>query len=283
MDLSISHTAKTTFMQCPRKYWYRYTKRLEQKLTPKPFRMGSAFSRGLEEWSPSAALDWYEDYWTEHPAERFAGQKLESQVVRLMVEAYRVRYDPTDREIELNEITIGHGTFRGYIDGVKSSLVLIEDKFKSQWTPADEAALELDDQLAGYAHAYAAQYDCDIDDLLVQYRVTRKPALRQRKDEMDEAFLARIRADVFSRMDHYFKEIPVPMSKQNVDVWLEDTGFTSMLMHQCETFNQWPMNRSSCKSYGSLCSFFALCSARDELEAEAVLQDNYIVREIREH
>ena len=280
-QLSISHTAKSTYLACPRRYWLKYSKRLEPKLEPKPLRMGSAFSRALEVWNVSGAVAWYDEYWTEHPAEKFAGQTLERDIVVLMARLYMEQYKDHKRELRVPDRDIGGCNFSGYIDGELASGVIVEDKFKGQWTATDIEALKQDDQSLGYVDSYSRILGCRPSEVVVEYRVTRKPGLRQRKDETDSEFLTRIEQDVRARPDHYFMVESIEFTDAQVREWLEDTEEVAAMIVTSDNAGSWPKNRASCKSFGGLCPYWRICSATSEDEVEGALV-NFTEREIRE-
>lgn len=269
---SISHTAKSSFMLCQRKYWLRYMHRLEPMHTSKPLRMGSAFSKGLEMNSPDGSEDWYKSYWESHPGDRFS-QRIECRIVCIMVDAYLNHYRDTNlqREVELEGYEFDGIPMPGRIDGVLASGKLVEDKFKGRWTDTDAAALKQDDQLLGYVWDRMMTLGCRAEDVPIEYRVTRKPGLRRKKDETEAAFLLRIEQDVRDRPDHYFITEFVSFTDAQVDDWFYDQRAVSVQMHVVKAGGKWPKNRTACKQFNSLCEFFPICSAKDSNETGAAL------------
>lgn len=277
---SISHSAKQTFLRCPNEYYLKYVERLDGKETPKPLRMGSAFSVALEKWNAYEVNNWYNEFYEKHPKLAML-LHVEQATTEIMAEAYMHVYKKHEREIEIPEHVIGTLPFRGYIDGLIEPGVLVEDKLKSMWTQVDEDVLPLDDQVTGYIAMYSMMSGISPDDITMLYRVTKRPALRQRKTEEVGQFIERIRADVSGRPEHYFMEIPQRRSLKDIANWWEDTRKTARMIEAESCLpveDAWPKNHTSCKRFNSLCPFWKICSAKDDIELESVLELDYIVR-----
>jgi hypothetical protein len=191
---------------------------------------------------------------------------------------YMLRYPKHKRELRVPDRELGGCNFSGYIDGELASGVIVEDKFKSQWTPKDIEALKEDDQSLGYVDSYSLELGCRASDIGVEYRVTRRPSLRQRKDEGSSEFLARIEQDVINRPDHYFMVEPLSFTDDQVQEWRDDTSHVGRMIQFSNAEEAWPKNRTSCKQFGGLCQFWKICSAAGEDEVEGALV-NFTVRE----
>lgn len=274
MDLSISHTAKTTYMTCPRKYFYSYIEGVVPKGTPAPLRMGSVFSSALEYWDEWMVTKAYTDliFNEDNPYQR---QKLchERDVVITLVRQYMAKYPRHDREYEIPEILIGECSFKGFIDGRLDDLTLVENKLLSQWPQSREDALPLNDQVVGYVAAYSKIMDVPADQIRVRYHVTRKPGLRQRKDEDFITFTARCVEDILKREDHYQIDVPVQVTQATVDEWWEDTNDVARAMVASASTGVWPKNTGACTLYGTLCEYWNLCSANGEEEFSKAMID----------
>ena len=174
---------------------------------------------------------------------------------------------------------IGEAEFRGFIDGRIDQITLVEDKTKSQWTDLDVEMLKLDDQTIGYVALYSLNAGIDPCSVVVKYRPTRKPALRQGKEtktkaaESDTDFLIRIEQDIVARPDHYFNEEDVRVTDDMIIDWWKSARGTAQLMSHSKANDIWPRNTGACKQFGSMCEMWKICSARNELELSAVLDD----------
>lgn len=244
--------------------------------------MGSAFSEALEHWDPEKTVEWYQSYWAEHEPMGEYTQYVECETVKLLATHYTSIYSRHEREIELGPVEINGLDFTGYIDGRIDSTRLVEDKLKSQWTPAMEEALQASDQLLGYVALYSNLNGLFPEDVVVSHRVTRKPALRPRKSDDDASFLARIKEDIEKREDWYFNEVEVQFTPAQVADWWDSTNQVAALMQFSEHAESWPKNTNSCQQFNGLCTMWEVCTARDTIEREAVISDNFEIRERNE-
>lgn len=245
--------------------------------------MGSAFSDALEAWDSSAVDHTYAQFFDDDPDLMFTiGNEVD--IVRALATAYIDRYDRHEREWEIPEQMIGACSFVGYIDGVVEPGVLVEDKLKGMWTPADETALALDDQVTGYIAMYCMLTGHDPDDVTVLYRVTKKPGIKQRQGETPEAYISRLAGDLVTRPEFYFKEFELSRTLTEVSGWWSMTRKVAAQIEQqagMDPDEAWPESFGACKRFGSLCDFWEICSARDDTELDAVMNTIYQVREDR--
>lgn len=273
---SLSYTKKSTFLKCPRLYYYQYELGLEPRDLPKPLRMGSAFSLALEHNNPLKVVEYYKDHYFSHEGYSSDSMLYEEAVVYALASQYINKYKHEEelvkRELEFKPIEFSAGyIFRGYIDGwLDKREILIENKLKSFFTDTDVEHLQIDDQITGYVAAMSKQLDIDPESILVDYRVTIKPALRKKKGESVYDFKTRTIADIRSRPDHYQRSFPTTRTKDQVDEWLRESNQSAMMIDEATSKKFWPKNTSSCKIF-NLCEFFPLCSAKTEAEVEGVL------------
>ena len=111
--------------------------------------------------------------------------------------------------------------------------------------------------------------------------MVRKPGLRIRKTETDEQFLERCKADILERPDHYFIFVDTAYTKrtkEQIKEWWEDTYDVAASMRASLADKSWRKNTGSCKQFGSLCDYFAICSANSS-EVKAVMNQEYKERE----
>lgn len=243
--------------------------------------MGSAFSDALEHWSVDAVDHWYAQYLDENPDDRFSLEN-EPGTTRAMAAAYIKTYAQHEREIAIPSILIGGCSFSGYIDGKLDANTLIEDKFKSMWTPVHEKVLGKDDQVTGYFATYCNQEGLDPEDIKLLYRITKKPGIKQKKTETPEMYFERLYLDVLDRPEFYFIEIEQTRSLKDVSEWWNNTRKIAGQIEAstlADPDEAWPENYTSCVRFNSLCDFWELCSSRDDTELDAVIHDTYQVRE----
>lgn len=205
---------------------------------------------------------------------------LEPGIVEILASKYLEIYPQREAaEIEVGPIRFGDFTFTGFIDGLHDPLTLIEDKLKSQWSDNDIDTLQHDDQVMGYVYAYWMKTGCNPEDVVVKYRVTRKPLLRQKKGETDTVFLQRIKTDVDAHPEKYFKEYELSFTKEQIDDWVNNHAMVAKMISICVENDMWPKNTSACIQFFSKCEMYELCHAKSDEEAMSAL-DNYEIKEV---
>ena len=244
--------------------------------------MGSAFSDALESWDTDAVDAWYEQYFAKHPDARYS-LGVEAGITRVLASAYMDTYDKHEREFEVPQHMIGACSFRGYIDGVLEPGKLVEDKFKTMWTPTNETVLDTDDQVTGYVAMYSMMTGTDPKDITMMYRVTKKPGIkplqankRRAVAESEGEYLARLTALVASEPEKYFFEVEQSRSLEQVSGWWTTTRKVArQIEHEMNMppDEAWPENRSACLRFNSICEFYNLCNAKDEDEEDIAMMD----------
>lgn len=152
---------------------------------------------------------------------------------------------------------------RGRIDGVfrlKGKLWLLETKTKSQ---IDEYGLQtqlaLDFQNLFYIMVAEELFGEGIAGVL--YNVIRKPQLRQKKGEPLEKFAQRMKDDVESRPEHYFKRYEVKYTLRNIKEFRQE--LQPLLTDYCfwveNGFIPTQKNRTACVGRWN-CEFLSACA-----------------------
>ena len=159
---TLSASAISTLLACPKKYEYHYLDRLELISKPRPLGMGSAFHHALEHRDPNAGetlLRWQTTVDTQQAQDRL---DIECATVRAAAQAYLRNWETSAQEqrevdyrVQLRNPATGaySRTFDlvGRADGVTdhgSHLQLTEDKFVGQITALTVRRLPLDRQVS---------------------------------------------------------------------------------------------------------------------------------------
>ena len=181
---------------------------LEPRETAKALRMGGAFSDALEHRNPNAVLDYYVNNVNDRYIPNIG---VEISMVRALADTYISNIDdPTvRREVEFGPFQLGHGYHElGYFDGIKhleDGILLVENKLKTWMRDTDVEALAIDPQVSAYVHAIHLKYGMAYDKIKVEYHVSLKPALRQRKDESVANFATRVSEEVYENPLKYHR------------------------------------------------------------------------------
>lgn len=272
--ISLSHTSRTSFNTCKRKWYFQYVEGLRPKYKSQPLRMGTVFSDCLEAADPEVANERYNEMLLNIDGSSHSSfvddLAWERAVVYELAKTYLEDNPPMLREIPF-ERQVGEGIEKGYIDGLivhtDDTVTIIENKLKSRWTQADEKALATDAQVTQYVAAvmrmageHGIPEDITPDRISVRYDVTVKPGIRVKKGETPEAYQSRLLGDIQSRRSHYHRSFHTSRTQEQLDE--QEVLIESDARHMAAEEKFFPTYHA-CNLYG-LCEFHGICSAKDE-------------------
>lgn len=145
-------------------------------------------------------------------------------------------------------------------------IVLTETKTKGQWSSNLMDWLPLDIQLGTYLTALKLKLLQNADE--VSYDIIRRPQERQKVNESQKDFLARIAARVTKEPDHYFSRYVVEFLPADIALHYKRT---KELVSQYAQFHSGLKKEKRCLDYNSAmcegrygtCPFLAVCSKAD--------------------
>lgn len=268
---TLTHSIASTFLNCQRKYYYRYVLNLRRKNRPAYYSVGSAFHAGLEYQDPEAAVAYLQQ---DEVANQWEADDLRIKIstVRGMVagalEAWDYEfedfYPEQEYELPIRNPETGYPsrTFvdAGKMDGVvrlDDGLWLIEYKTASRISSAYFERLYLDAQITRYYRAAQIIYGQPLNGVI--YRVAKKPAIRQRKNESLREFCERLEADFRERPDFYFYEEKLYRSDSDLADFEWDLWSVATEIRRSERDEYFPKNTSRCAEYGG-CPFIPICT-----------------------
>lgn len=289
----LSHTQVGTFLACQQKYAYHYERNLRPAVTKKSLQLGRAFAHALEHGDPDAGSNLLRaDAATE--AEAAAGNpwivlpttqdlQVSETIVREAARCYLQRYGThnSTREVELRARIRNPQAGGRYshthdllarIDAVTEDwLDLYEDKLVGQIPRASfRQKVRLDRQVS--IGTYLIWRTTGVLVERIHYRMTLKPAIRQRKSETHDEFLARIAVEYAERPDHYLaEEIAVRDHDDFLRLERELWRWAEQI-RESRRDGTWPRNVGSCSEYGG-CQFLALCSGEPGAHHQFVSAD----------
>ena len=275
MQELITQSELTTFSRCEHRHDLRYNKRLTPFEEHPALSMGSAFHAGIESGSVDAALEVLrggEPVWDRF--EEDAGRVREATVTAMVEGALAHWTDwPKEQEVQF-EVALRHpdtgnaskrhrlsGVFDGVWDGDHpehpGEVVLGEWKTASMVNRDYMERLEIDFQVSTYNWAGSIKYSAPIRK--TDYRIVKKPTIRQRKGETVEEFAERVRADYIDRPEHYFFQTIVRRTDEQLERWQRQAWAIHSRMLQIKN-EQLPaiQNTNSCLGRGR-CPYFDLC------------------------
>ena len=275
----LSQSALKTFLTCQQQYSWHYEHRLDPAVTSTPLAVGRAFAHALEHGDPDmgAALlrsEAQEEIdrasaspWVTAPDR--AGVDVNATIAAEAARCYLTRYGRHEtREVELRarvrnparggRYSLTHDVM-ARLDGLSSDyLTITEDKLVSQIPRASLASkVRLDRQVQIQAYLVWRVFGVLVTQ--IRYRMTLKPAIRQRQKESFEDFVQRIADEYRDRPEHYLAEEIVTPSLDDFLRLERELWRWAEQIRESRKDGTWPRNTSACHEYGG-CRFLSLCA-----------------------
>lgn len=284
----LTHSSRTMFANCPKKYDWSYNKRYRRKTLSEPLEIGSVFHEELDHFYSAISEGFGEDGIAEsqkrivkhfddqrvravlldHQAESMA--KMEA-VLCGMIAGYARKYEEDDRE--RFEIVKPEDKFsqpikgtrwvtRGKIDllirdrrhGLQHGIM--EHKTAGVINVGYVARIALDRQTLRYAWAAQKKYGVKIREIV--YNVIKKPKIRQKKGESRDGFIRRLEAEYEDEAKYFYRET-IPVTPALLAKIPEDDPRFVEQIDRAEREGYWFMNTDHCYAFNSMCPFMRLC------------------------
>lgn len=248
MKFSISQIK--CFKTCRRAYFFKYIEKLEPITKPDALQVGSSYHELVEAINDNGALDDSVPYSKERAMATAYAKHIYPKIAVKSSEDW-FEYPLTDKY-----------TLIGRVDGISTDGKLIEHKTTSgDITEQYEYNLLWDEQLLAYMLATGARE--------MYYTVCKKPTIRQKKDESDEAFYFRMLAWYEDDTDSKIRLLTVTRTDEEVEAFRQD------LIKMCEeidTATNLYRNTGWCNVWGRRCEYSNIClnydSSQDYIEFE---------------
>lgn len=289
----LSHSALGTFLACEQKFNWHYEHRLKPAVTATALSLGRAFAHALETGDPGAGARAIFDEaqaqvdlaagspWIQSPdPEKTA---TDATVVQEASRAYLNRYGHHDqtREIELRARIRNPASGGRYsqthdllarVDAVSPDwLDLFEDKLVGQIPRKDLGSrLRLDRQVS--IETYLIWRTTGVMVERVHYRLTLKPAIRQRQNETHDGYLERIGEEYATRPEHYLHEEPVTRTQDDFLRLEQELWRWAEQVRSARRDGVWPRNVAHCSDFGG-CAFLALCAREPGADHQFVTRE----------
>jgi len=287
---ALSHSRLGVFQRCQRRFYIEYERGMERIGSDLPaFRMGGAFARALELNDPKMSVK-------ENYADLLDAADSQKRIDELMIEAALVEwyaakyidiYGPCQlREIEYEFPIPGTAhTFRGAADGLSVPELTfdttpfgVEDKFKSRWTEADIANLDLDTQItaevAGLRHAGHPVNE-------IKYRVTLKPRLVRKKGrgknpvaETVAEYVSRCIEEVEENEKDYFLEYSQTRTDDEIADWLSQMQDYAEQIDGARERGKYPRSKETC-SWAGGCAHREICCGVESAASLYQVKEGY--------
>jgi len=280
----LTYSALSTFRNCRRKYFHRYVKSLRRKgMGARALFYGSIIHNALEMHYQGKSMEEILDYiytvCKEDDTWIHATAMMLGYMETYREEPWEVVSLEEEFQVPIINPETGHQSttyeLRGKVDGLvrhpDGSYSLLEHKTTSFDMGTFVQTLWTDFQTRLYQERYGAFKDIEIKSVI--FNILRKNNKRRYKrdgGETDEQFLSRLREchsgpEMYHREELYFD--PVLTAEIGEQVWdLKDN------IQLCARKDRWYKNESTCRQYGRMCDYYALCSSAD---SPFVLDDLY--------
>ncbi len=315
----LTNSRVTTYRACPRKHHISYDLGYRPIERTYPLRFGDVIHRSLEMWWLESGSERLESALKAVHAAIQAEEMDEFELVKAeeIIRGYHYRWiDVNDSSIRTIHVehefhlpllspTGGNSEFSlsGKMDGLADVLdrgtFVVEHKTSTEdISPGSSywSALTLDTQISTYSRA-AKQLNHPIVGTLydVLARPTMKPAKetvnkKYRKDgelyanmrasdETPDEYRVRLRADIADHPDDYYQRGIVVRTERDEKEAAEDLWQTAQLIAYSVERGYHPRNSKSCRQYGSLCSYYGVCTGVESLEDPLKFRVSEVVNE----
>lgn len=274
----LSHTRLGVLLACQQKYSWAYERNLEPAVKKVSLSMGGAFASALEHGNPNhgraRVLDEHAalveeargNPWIVTPTTEEA--ETAATIVFAASDAYLKHYGTQDAGDVQREVTMRarirnpatrhfSRTFdvQARVDGLNGDR-LIEDKLVGRVDQITERRLLLDRQVT--LGCYLIWRTTGLQIREVSYRMTKKPAIKQRQGESHDEYLARIVADYRERPDFYLHEFPLTRTAEDFLRLEQELWSWAEQVRAARRDGVFPRNTAACMDFGG-CPFLALC------------------------
>lgn len=279
----LTNSARSTFMNCRRKYQYSYVYGLATRRPSIPFLVGGLFHDALDRCYSSGGFTM--DIDAEYAIAAKACEKaaatpgltpeesdklwVQAVTVKGLLAGYQKQWLPQDAKrwdvIEAEgafDVELPNGwRYRGKTDLVvrdkkTKAVKLVEHKTTSRLDAGYVAKLPLDNQILGYIWA-KNQEKLGIKEVV--YNVTRKPSIRLKQSETLEGFGKRLVEEYLLNTSTYYYRETLVFSKEMVAKFKDELHKFVQEIDRCEDEKFYYQNTTQCTQYGP-CPFMALCA-----------------------
>lgn len=241
MKASISQIK--TFKACRKAWDFRYNEKLIPVQTAEALETGKAYHKYLEELENGTDL-----------CEEYSGTFTKEYAMARAYERYIwPKFHVVAAEMEL-EKKIGEHILHGFVDGLTDDGYIVEHKTTSRDISEGgeyEYNLLWDEQVLAYMSLTGLRK--------VYYTVCKKPTIRQKKDESDEAFFYRMLEWYDTDTDQKIRLFVVERTDDEVAQFEKDFEEICAQMQEGVIYK----NTCHCMQYGRRCEYASICMHYD--------------------
>lgn len=241
--MNLSVTKIKAFKSCRRMYELRYVEGLKPVQKPEALEIGSNYHKILEDLNNGIDIvggDYAGDYSKEHAMAR--------AYMKYIYPHFHVKEAEKYLELDLGDGDILHG----YVDGIADDGHIVEHKTcGSEITEQYEYNLLWDEQILAYMLLTGARK--------VWYTVCRKPTIRIKKDETEEAFYYRMLDWYDDDPDSKIRLLEIERTDEEVEAFRKDLEVMKGTIQEAEQDHNFYKNTCHCNMYGRRCEYSSVC------------------------
>lgn len=241
--MNVSITKVKAFKACRRLYQLRYVEGLKPVQKPEALETGSRYHElidGLYKTGELAENDFSKEHAMARAYKRF-----------IYYEHYNVMKS-VESEVKLDLVFRSDDVLVGVADGLTSDGCILEHKTTSaEITEAYEYNLLWDEQILAYMLLTGRRK--------VYYTVCRKPTIRQKKDETDEAFYYRMLDWYETDTDSKIRLLEIERTDEEVRQFERNLQRIIADMKSAETDGDFYCNTCHCNQWGRRCEYSSVC------------------------
>jgi len=283
----VSCSKLQTWLQCRRKYYWKYIRGLEPKRLHTPFLVGKAVHLGLslfyeKELTEKEIFHKVQNHVEDILSSSFItpedAPNIEKQkaIIIGMLKGYFKQYSNENIRPIANELHIEHPitlnvTFHGivdllYKDITDNTLWIMDHKTRSTITKQAVEMVPMDMQTQMYRWLVRKALKKIVHG--VNFNLIRKPSIKIKKNETTAEFLERIVKDYDQRAPEFFYREKVLYSRETAEATLNDVQeiikqmVTIYALHSFsapDLINSYPRTTAACWTYNSRCPYWELC------------------------
>jgi hypothetical protein len=265
--MSTSHTELTTFRRCPREHFFSYILYREPVATPKPLEIGKRVDLALK----TVMLGGVPDLSSLEPMEQAlvigwtARWRGTLEVERVDV-PFKVRLGSVEVVGEIDAIGILRSPSAGI--GAVGRRVLIECKTTSEDISPGSGYWKRVTQIDVQATIYlAAARELGLAEPFLLWDVLRKPTHRQKVNETDNAFAARVLGEISEDLSRYYQRCEIVRHDEEHAASVRDIEGIVHLMQVTRTqLREAPRNVDACMKFGRPCPYLPCCDGETTID-----------------
>lgn len=280
-DGNLTNSARSTFLDCRKKFEWSYLRRLSPRTPSLPFLVGGLVHNGLEHMYKTGRFDEARERGLVRAecdkAAKTAGltakmsDKIYSQAAMIMgiLKGYAKHYlakDLAQWEVLEAEASFSYPLPNGWNAMGKRDMVvrrrkdgkvcLVEHKTAATIDASYIAKLPLDAQIIGYANSLLKKMG-KLPDYVV-YNVIKKVGIKQKQTESFNSYLKRVEDEYVREPENYFYRETIQFSREDIQNFEQELFTFSKEMERAIEEKFFYKNTSSCTRMG-VCPFMQMC------------------------